>query len=899
MEHLALPRDPIRAHPEIRMVTTEFRDDGPFLDFPERHSDLLEGSHPHVPTQADALAGRFTAGISNRDILNYYQGWLYFNLLAEFLGPLYRLQNYLDVTLADDGSGEIKNLTLTTARLHADIALWREQGPLGQIRPGDAYHQHLDECLDLAFGALGYLSNFPEFAENHPEEVICFASLAETFDISIATALERERPAWLYASPKRSWLSKVYSLVNFRNAEQRGRMLEAGWCPGDMARVDDSFNTIAAYYYFGNFKPEKTNPNLHKDCPAYGCTLSTLAEPKHMTADCRCPGMIRLSEEDLIRIYEEDCIPCFSLGRLEDGALAVALSSISTKPEDLNDPNNRYVALSHVWSEGLGNPGANELPLCQLAFIQHEAMRALQAVQTRDEDSPEPSGTGITVSSSTRTQSVNLWVDTMCCPATPGYGKNLCLAKMRDIYANAYAVLVRTTALDGLSLEPIVTQPELGIMDVAAQLYLSPWMRRMWTLQEGVLAGLYRSPHGTGDRLILDFDGALMSLESVVGLLKKAPPHEGPLAFDMIGRLGQLAPHLYGLEEEDGAGMFTFLEVLSHALKYRGVSVQSDELICLATLFGLRVDKSRTAVPLIGDGQTPEEGMCELWKRIEKLNSGIPSNIIFSAIPRASKPGFRWAPRTIIQHGKYGPLYATSSSPELGRITERGLRVRFQGLMLNIDSSEIYRQDFSQWAETDTKDIDPRTFSRTLLVQIPPGGNEWYSIVARPSGEVDGDTEHEEPNLHQRLRAGERLVLLLQQPHLRGQGLIVSLGDETTALNSTFPVQVFTIVPAMINQFKESAAFVAASAQECLNKLNSSLGTGQGIVMDQVRLTAAAMLKESKELESAMYVEVLRGKSSATEEDLLATFVKYVGTQARCGGVDGTVTVPDQLWCVD
>src|SRR5438105_9144066 len=108
MEHLAHPRDPIRPHPKMPMVTTEFRDDGPFLSFPERHWDLLSGTHPHVPTQADALAGRFTAGVSNRDVLNYYQGWLYFSLLSEFLGPLYRPQNYIDVALAEDGSGEIK-----------------------------------------------------------------------------------------------------------------------------------------------------------------------------------------------------------------------------------------------------------------------------------------------------------------------------------------------------------------------------------------------------------------------------------------------------------------------------------------------------------------------------------------------------------------------------------------------------------------------------------------------------------------------------------------------------------------------------------------------------------------------------------------------------------------------
>ena len=34
------------------------------------------------------------------------------------------------------------------------------------------------------------------------------------------------------------------------------------------------------------------------------------------------------------------------------------------------DGRTEYVAISHVWGEGLGNPAANELPICQLTKIQ-------------------------------------------------------------------------------------------------------------------------------------------------------------------------------------------------------------------------------------------------------------------------------------------------------------------------------------------------------------------------------------------------------------------------------------------------------------------------------------------------------------------------------------------------
>lgn len=190
MEHLPLPRDPIKGHAAIKLASKQFHDPGPFLKYGERFGHLLRGSYPHVPTQVDALEGRIGAGVSSCDVLDYYQGWLFFALLQEFLGDLYKVENYLDITQAQDGS--IESICLSTKTLHQNLVSWRMAGRLATIKTGDEYHKHVDECLDAVESAFSHMeTKFPGFAEAFPDEMLCFAALAETLDSAITTALEQ------------------------------------------------------------------------------------------------------------------------------------------------------------------------------------------------------------------------------------------------------------------------------------------------------------------------------------------------------------------------------------------------------------------------------------------------------------------------------------------------------------------------------------------------------------------------------------------------------------------------------------------------------------------------------------------------------------------------------------
>jgi hypothetical protein len=188
MDHLPLPLDPIDGHPTIVLRTEHWDDPGPFLTYPDRHGDLLTGRHPHVPSQANALDGHYRPAVSSYDILNYFQGFLFFSLLNECLGDLYSPMKYIHAIRNEDGS--VKMLELSTKSLNEDLAAWTTTGPLAGIQEGDEYDTHLKECLDIAAGALRYLDRrFPGLMEAFPEYMICLASIGEALDSTITSTL--------------------------------------------------------------------------------------------------------------------------------------------------------------------------------------------------------------------------------------------------------------------------------------------------------------------------------------------------------------------------------------------------------------------------------------------------------------------------------------------------------------------------------------------------------------------------------------------------------------------------------------------------------------------------------------------------------------------------------------
>ncbi|KAK4222006.1 hypothetical protein QBC38DRAFT_107048 [Podospora fimiseda] len=893
MDHLPLPRDPLHPNPSIPLSSKQFQiPSGQFLSYPLQFSHLITGSHPHVPNQRDVLIkpDSAEAAVSSDDILDYYQGWLFFSLLSEFIGEKHDARKYLQVIMNDDK--EIEKILLTTEYL------WDDLSTSDGIVEGSDRHQHLEKCLDVALEAFDDLErNFSGFGSIFTDEVLCLASLCETLDSFLCTTVDKERIFPCQA--ERNWLSKVVDIIQFDKEEM---VVKGGWCPGDIMRVKETFNSVAAFYYWRSYRV--ANEGKHRDCPDWGCTLRSEAKTTHVGGDkeCDCPGMVEFEEKDLIEIYERGELPVFTIGKMEDGSLGIALKGVGLTEEAQKDPENRYVALSHVWSEGMGNVRGNGLPFCRLSVTQYWAMLALQCVMKGEStERGDSQGKGIEIERKPETMAINLWIDTMCCPATPGYGKNLCLARMREIYANAEAVLVRSMALEDMEIGKYVEGPEKGVMDVAARLYTSPWMKRMWTLQEGVLAGMNHSETAIGGRLVLGFGGAVLSLESVVGLLKQAPVHEAALAFDMIGKFAELTPLLY--DDKNSGIKGSFLTVLSTALKYRSVSVASDELICLATLLGVRVGKAEGELPLIGSAEegsenTFDEGMRELWKRIGSHDGGIPAEIIFSSVPRIRIDGFRWAPRTFIQHAKYGQVFLMSSSDdEQTKITEKGLQVTFPGFKLKVDL-ELHGTPLVVKSGNAPKS----RAHRVMFMQLPTGGEEdWYAIHIHQLDQDDLADRLDQlslgPTLLEQVGDGN-LCLIQKNEEPVGRCLLVSIRDETSS-----SIQVRSKYPVTVGPVNPSTGYICSKVQQNLCQLRDAVTAAGDAAKEEVlekKLNELLSKDETGLLREALVLEALGKENvSASDEQVMETFVKVANLVAELGGVQGTAIAEDQTWIVD
>ncbi|KAK0654717.1 hypothetical protein DIS24_g5147 [Lasiodiplodia hormozganensis] len=198
-------------------------------------------------------------------------------------------------------------------------------------------------------------------------------------------------------------------------------------------------------------------------------------QTKHTTQPCGC-SFIGVDYDQIIQIIQDGGVPLISVQE-EAGRIY-----LKVEPRTLQ---SRYTAMSHVWCDGLGNPSANALPECQLAYID----RCLRQMP-RDMESGEFSIGPLSIDWNRQCFRLHpehspplFWMDTLCIPVKPedAHLRTQAINQMASIYAAAVQVLVLDAELQQCSTESSASQ-------ILARIVCSAWMGRSWTLQEGVLA---------------------------------------------------------------------------------------------------------------------------------------------------------------------------------------------------------------------------------------------------------------------------------------------------------------------------------------------------------------------------------------------------------------------------
>ncbi|KAF2435512.1 hypothetical protein EJ08DRAFT_341201 [Tothia fuscella] len=231
-----------------------------------------------------------------------------------------------------------------------------------------------------------------------------------------------------------------------------------------------------------------------------------------------------------------------------------------------------FVAISHVWADGKGNPFDNSLPHCQLEKIQNlvDELCANHLPPKLQHSSP------------------GFWMDTLCCivgnhDESISYKKQS-IQSMREIYGESVAVLI---------IDPwLMSIPSAAsVSEICYRIYASGWSRCLWTHQEGFLAReVYYQ--------LQDKPLKLPDVDELAKDFQKRMAYQGyPIGFPLqaSGKTSfyytTVKTIVNGIHEgripQDNK--WILYGHLADSLGYRSTTNIDDELLCVASVIGLNV----------------------------------------------------------------------------------------------------------------------------------------------------------------------------------------------------------------------------------------------------------------------------------------------------------------------
>lgn len=510
-------------------------------------------------------------------------------------------------------------------------------------------------------------------------------------------------------------------------------MAEKGWCPFDADRVDKTTTSATLLYYLAHLPPPRPETD-HSLCTKDVCTSMTIDpsyRTRHAPQDCQCTSEF-CDTRNVVNALQGDEIPLIQE--------VIQLEMLQWPAKESDDPNavrfieatdvepkfriiesgkgRDFVAISHVWAEGLGNPNGNSLPSCALKWISKTVDRFKfgGGEQSDGEQRERP----IEEASQGKTP---FWLDTICVPVSPPEMWTKAMNRLRKPYQDAALVLVLDSYL--------YTQDarEIDALEMWARVLCCSWSRRLWTFQEGRLA--------KPGRLWVLFKDTAMSMEDVWrGYDQTLATEELMTELHLKWRGSNI---IRGLAETGGYVSESTLRNfrpeptiwdMRESLKARAVSVPADEVLCLFCNMGLDMELVMRT--------TPEHRLAVFWRNVRN----IPVGLVFSTAPeKMTVPGLRWAPKSFLGNmdRTYWYIEQCLRPRRDGFVTEYGLQIQVPAMLC---SSELLL-----WEESFETIFENEGTSFALRDEE----GHWYFV--EPRGFWNQDRT-------ERPKAGERLAFL-------------------------------------------------------------------------------------------------------------------------------------------
>lgn len=148
----------------------------------------------------------------------------------------------------------------------------------------------------------------------------------------------------------------------FNTYETQVRLLDNGWCQTDIIKWRASSGGFQNLLYLSKLKQPVRKD--HSNCTGSACVAHQY-DMSNQTAIHRCAtgscGMLHVDIRALKAAFDDGYMDLLDIQGEDPSTMTVGVVSSKNSEE--------YVALSHVWADGLGNPAAKCLPRCQLHYV--------------------------------------------------------------------------------------------------------------------------------------------------------------------------------------------------------------------------------------------------------------------------------------------------------------------------------------------------------------------------------------------------------------------------------------------------------------------------------------------------------------------------------------------------
>ncbi|KAI7553838.1 hypothetical protein KC331_g951 [Hortaea werneckii] len=697
MEHLLLPHNTRIPTEEKVPFVAEAYDGGPFLTFPERSSRFRALYEEIEPTGRYRSFQPDLSSEQRGEVQALIQTWLVLGLLHEVFGSYFTSVGKGEekaaelVALLREEDVQTGEVFLSTSQLPRLVDQWvRDHSALHGTEEGKVLLEHLIQCLLASHSFL-----IASHKRTGMQSAILWsaACLGEMLEFVVLETLEkgtRSLPTYWGECYQRPGLAEL--------------MERNGWCPADAAIWLHAAEGVQTLFYLS-----KLRQPLRKDhgkcqgsniCQATQYDMSKGGSMIHRCADASC-DILEVDVEAMKTTFDDG-----TFGLLEFSTTDMNELSIRVVPyhptDDGIETDTPYVALSHVWAEGLGNPVANALPRCQLNHVYRsvEQLRQELGLQQRK---------------------LLVWLDTLCCTVSSPKHRNMCLQQMQQIYRDATAVLVLDAQIARFSTS------ELDSVEICARLLFSTWMRRLWTLQEGALAR----------RLWVQLTDRPVSMGKVqedVERIHRSRFVHNQLTLMLVSGLKRLR-NFGGIsggrggDDQNNRHRVSSLVDVHMAFRNRSVSVSSDEALCLCTC--LAIDQTLVV-------QAPnDERLAAFWSAMRHAGRTVPNSLLFFNGPRHSQEGLRWAPVSFLgSTSSWSGLRKAKFTDEFAHISPEGLLVYLPAIENSVSHVPSLTEERA-WAE-----IMP-DLANVFFVRETVSG-EWFMLMAnRPDSTCSGTTVHE------------------------------------------------------------------------------------------------------------------------------------------------------------